>query len=202
MRQISVRNKKILLTLALIGAAMAAISFCVIVAYYIDLNPPLNAVLLSIARPLAMTGCALAYFVLCCRIERTPALTLLPLAAYYCATACFAFFFRRSVNVINVTKYAVFFLFLLFGLLTMRGLLKGVWRLLTLLTGLGSMGLRIYILVAAGMSVARMGATPDVPARVVAANVMALLPYLAELLLLAAMILSVFFVRREGESAA
>ena len=192
-------RKKILLILALVAAALSVLAAGTIVAYYIDVfqragktgQAFILAVLMNVARPLAMTGCGLLYFILCWRAEKRPAFTLLPMALYYVAAAVYFVGFRGNHTTATVAKYAIYFLFLLICFLTMTGRTKPTGRWLTLVLGLLCIGIRLYVFGSSVSIVFDMFGTAE--GKTIAVNMVALLPYCAELLLLVAMILYAFF---------
>lgn len=194
-------RKKLLLAFAIVAASLAAMTTCALIAFYFDGLQQENvfgkelrlAVLMRVARPLAIAGCALLYFILCWRAEKRAWLTVLPMALYFSATAVFFLGFKRSLSAINVIKYGVCLLFVLVCALTLAGLLKGAGRWITLVIGAGCVGLRVYVFAVAAVNV--FSGIGVVSPKAATANVVTLLPYCSELLLLAAMILHPFFRR-------
>ena len=200
------RRRKILLALSLVAAALAAVAACALIAYYFDVFLKVGvagqafrlAVLKSVARPVAMTGCALLFFLLCCYAKKRPAVTVLPMGLYYLATAVYFLVFMGNTQPLTVAKYAAFLLFVLVYALALSGLLKEAGCWLNLILGLVCVGIRGYIFVRAILIVFGMIGAAD--GKTVAANAIALLPYCAELLLLAAMIFHPFVRRATAPS--
>ncbi|MBP5617904.1 MAG: hypothetical protein J6X61_01975 [Clostridia bacterium] len=200
------RRKKILLALVLIAAALSAVATAALVAYYFDAFLKAGvagqkfrlAVLWSVARPVAMTVCSLLCFLFCWRAEKRPWLTVLPMAVYYVGAAVLYLGFWSGLSPVNVAKYACYVLFVLAGALTLSGRLKGAGRWINLVLGLACVGFRLSVFVPVVAAVFGMIGVAD--AKTVTANLIALLPFCAELLVLAGMILHPF-IRGAKEAA-